>query len=296
MLWRLAGRAGRHLLTLTVDPDDEIPELDEANNHMEIELDVTGSLSAVPTMPRQSQVVPASEVHLAVRPGTSAQEVYGEFEVSASPAFDGPGVMRSGSVAGRQGLVLWKMPELAPGTYNWRTRVREGDEYGAWSAIMEFTAQSAAPAREILWRQDAAGAYRWADGRDVRLAEGAVSRVVDPPPLRLNADTREAAFAAEGVRGTGVLCTDGAYLYVNRFYSPTAVYIRGLIYSSGLAQDSGARGPDRITAPLRRAPFSAFRQPITATDLSMPTIDGDANWLGFRRRPGLWIACRCRTG
>ena len=54
VMWPLAGRAGRHLLALTVDPDDEIPELDEANNHWEIELDVTGSLSAVPTMPRQS--------------------------------------------------------------------------------------------------------------------------------------------------------------------------------------------------------------------------------------------------
>lgn len=224
VMWPLAGRAGRHLLALAVDPDDEIPELDEANNHVEIELDVTGSLSAVPTMPRQSQVVPASAVHLAVRPGTTAREVYGEFEVSASPAFDGPGVIRSGSVAGRQGLVLWKMPELAPGTYFWRTRVREGDAFGAWSAIRDFIAQPAAPAREVLWRQDAASAFRRADATDVRLAEGAVSRVVDPPPLRLNADTREDAFAAEGVRGTGVLCTDGAYLYVNRFYSPTAVY------------------------------------------------------------------------
>ncbi len=224
VLWPLAGRAGRHLLTLTVDPDDEIPELDEANNQAEVELEVSGTLSAVPTMPGQSQVVPASAVRLAVRAGTAAGEVYGEFEVSGLPAFDGPGVIRSGNVGGREGFVLWKMPEPAPGTYYWRARVREGDEFGAWSAIMEFTVQSAAPAREVLWQQDASGAFRWADGRDVRLAEGAVSRVVDPPPLRLNADTREEAFAAEGVRGTGVLCTDGAYLYVNRFYSPTAVY------------------------------------------------------------------------
>ncbi len=224
VIWPLAGRAGRHLLTLTVDPDDEIPELDEANNHVEAELDVSGTLSAVPTMPRQSQVVPASAVRLAVRPAADAREVYGEFEVNGLPAFDGPGVIRSGTVAGRVGLVLWKVPDLAPGKYYWRSRVREGDEYGAWSAIMEFTAQPAAPEREVLWRQDAASAFRWADGTDVRLAEGAVSRVVDPPPLRLNADTREEAFAAEGVRGTGVLCTDGAYLYVNRFYSPTAVY------------------------------------------------------------------------
>lgn len=224
VMWRLAGRSGRHVLGLTVDPDDEIPELDEANNHVEVELDVSGSLSAVPTMPRQSQVVPASEVRLAVRPGTPAQEVYGAFEVSASPAFDGPGVIRSGSVAGREGLVLWKMPELTPGTYFWRTRVREGDEFGAWSAIRDFTARPAVPAREVLWRQDATIAFRRAHATDVRLAEGAVSRVVDPPPLRLNAETREDVFSAEGVRGTGVLCTDGAYLYVNRFYSPTAVY------------------------------------------------------------------------
>ena len=224
VMWPLAGRAGRHLLALTVDPDDEIPELNEANNHVEVELDVSGTLSAVPTMPRQSQVVPASAVRLAVRPGTVAVEVYGEFEVSGSPAFDGPGVIRSGTVAGREGLVLWKMPALAPGTYFWRTRVREGDEFGAWSTTMDFSAQPNVPARDVLWRQDAANAFKRAEATDVRLAEGAVSRVLDPPPLRLNAGTREEAFAAEGVRGTGVLCTDGAYLYVNRFYSPTAVY------------------------------------------------------------------------
>ena len=222
--WRLAGRAGRHVLSLVVDPDDEIPELDEANNHVEVELDVVGSLSAVPSMPRQSQVVPASTVRLAVRPGMGAQEVYGEFEVGGSPAFDGPGVIRSGPVPGRAGLVLWNTPELAPGTYFWRARVRAGDEFGAWSATMGFTAQPDAPAREVFWQQDAANALMWAAGTDVRLADGAISRVVDPPPLRLTADTREEAFAAEGVRGAGVLCTDGNYLYVNRFYSPTTDY------------------------------------------------------------------------
>ena len=220
----MAGRAGRHLLALTVDPDDEIPELDEANNHVEIELDVVGSLAAVPSMPRQSQVVPASSVRLAVRPGTGAQEVQGEFEVSGSPSFAGPGVIRSGPIAGRDGLVLWKLAELGPGTYFWRSRLRDGEEFGAWSSTMEFTARSTAPAREVLWHQGAANALRWGAATDVRLADGAISRVVDPPPLRLNEDTREEAFEAEGVRGTGVLGTDGTYLYVSRFYSPPAVY------------------------------------------------------------------------
>ena len=224
VMWPLAGRAGRHLLALTVDPDDEIPELDEANNHVEIELDVVGSLSAVPSMPRQSQVVSASSVRLAVRPGTGAQEVQGEFEVSGSPSFAGPGVIRSGPVAGRAGLVLWKLAELAPGTYFWRSRLRDGEEFGVWSTTMEFTARSTAAAREVLWHQGAANALRWGAATDVRLADGAISRVVDPPPLRLNEDTREKAFEAEGVRGTGVLGTDGTYLYVSRFYSPTAVY------------------------------------------------------------------------
>ena len=84
---------------------------------------------------------------------------------------------------------------------------------------------SSAPAREVLWNQDAANALRWGSRHEnVRLTDGAISRVVDPPPLRLNADGREEAFGAEGVRGTGVLCTDGTYVYVSRFYSPTAVY------------------------------------------------------------------------
>ncbi len=224
VLWRL--RAGRHRLEVVLDPADRIEELDETNNRLELELDVFGALTAVPTMPRQSQAVSASGVRLAARAGTVGEgEVLGEFEVSRTPIFEGAEVTRSGTVGGEDGLVSWQPSGLTAGIYYWRVRLSDGQDRGAWTAPQEFVVASSAPEREVLWQQRGAEAYGLGTPKDVTLFEdGSVGRVLEPPPMRFNPQTREEAFAAAGVTGTAVLCTDGTYVYVKRFSDSPRAY------------------------------------------------------------------------
>ena len=225
-LWRLTSRAGAHRLEVVLDSADRIAELNEANNRLDLDVMVYGRLTAAPTMPAESQAVTASGALLAVRSGAGTEgEVLGEFEVSASPAFDGTEVIRSGLVGGENGLVTWRPPGLANGTYFWRARLSDGGEAGPWTRAQAFAVAASVPQREAEWQQRGADAYLLGMPEDVTVfGDGSVGRVTDAPPMRFHAETREAEVAAEGVLGTAVVCTDGTYLYVKRFYTVPAIY------------------------------------------------------------------------
>ena len=75
--WSLSGRSGRHLVEVVLDPGNLIAEVDEANNRAALEVEVFGTLTAVSTLPRESQVVSASAVRLGVRSGTPADDLIG---------------------------------------------------------------------------------------------------------------------------------------------------------------------------------------------------------------------------
>ena len=219
-------RAGHHRLEVVLDPADRIEELDETNNRLAVELDVFGALAAVPTMPAESQVVSAPEVRLAVRAGAGVDgEVLGEFEVGRTLAFEGAEVIRSGGVGGEAELVSWQVPALSPGTYYWRARLSDGQAQGGWTQPRAFVVAPSAPKREVLWQQGGAEAYGLGISKDVTLFEdGSVGRVLTPPPMRFNREGREAEFVAEGVKATAVLCSDGTYVYVKRYYTPKGLY------------------------------------------------------------------------
>ena len=87
-----------------------------------------------------------------------------------------------------------------------------------WSDVRHFVVTSSVPERQVVWQQDGAIALSLGTGENVVLSEdGSVGRTMSPPPIRFNA--AEASFVSEGVTGAAVLCTDGTYLYVKRFYT-----------------------------------------------------------------------------
>ncbi len=229
-IWRLGGRAGSHRLEIQLDPDDRIAEWNEMNNRLELDLEVFGGLTAIPTTPLESQVVPASNVQLVVRPEGEIEtgEVLGEFEVDRTPAFEGADVVRSGPVASEAGKALWVWQPigLQTGVHHWRARLTDGEDRGAWTAPQPFVVTSEVPPpTEVVWRQEAREALTSGSGQDVeRYIDGSVGRVLQPPPMRVEGRTREAAFSAEGVTGTAVLCTDGRFLYVKRFNPSDDLY------------------------------------------------------------------------
>ena len=223
VLWRLKDRAGRHLLEAIADPADAIVEGDETNNRTSVEIDVLGALSAVPFLPLPSQTVANAQVVLGMRSGEDQFHLTGEFALSTSGDFQDPATMRSGSVAAAEGIILWRPTNLPAGSYFWRARLSDGQTTGPWSDVRHFVVASSVPERQVVWQQDGAIALSRGTGEDVVLSDdGTIGRTMSPPPIRFN--DAEASFLSEGVAGAAVLCTDGTYLYVKRFYTPTDFY------------------------------------------------------------------------
>ena len=223
VLWRLKNRAGRHILEAIADPADAIVEEDETNNRTAVEVDVLGALSAVPFLPLPSQTVANAETVLGVRSGEDQFHITGEFELSASGDFRDTATLRSGNIAATEGIILWRPANLRAGSYFWRARLSDGQTTGPWSDVRHFVVTSSVPERQVVWQQDGAIALSRGTGENVVLSDdGSVGRTMSPPPIRFNA--AEASFLSEGVAGTAVLCTDGTYLYVKRFYTPQDLY------------------------------------------------------------------------
>lgn len=223
VLWRLQNRAGRHTLEALVDPDQVIAEGDESNNRAVLDVDVFGALTAVPTLPHNSQTVPAQGARFGVRSGTPQGDLLGEFELHISPDFSGADVQRSGLLSGTNGLVFWQPASLASGTYFWRARLTDGETAGPWTSAQNVVIANSAPERTIVWQQSATTAFEQGIRQDVVLLnDGTVRRVQEPPPIRFH--EAERSFLADGVAGSAVLCTDGTYLYVKRFYSSQGLY------------------------------------------------------------------------
>lgn len=223
VLWHLENRAGRHVLEVVVDPHNVISEEDEGNNIASLDVEIFGALSAVPTLPHNSQTVSGNRARFGVRSGTQGGDLLGEFELSVSSQFEGEDVQRSGLLTGTNGLVFWQPVGLAAGTYFWRARLTDGETAGPWMNAQNVVVANDAPERTVVWLQEGTTAFVQGEGQDVTLIEdGTVRRVEEPPPIRFNQS--EASFAAEGVTGTGTLCTDGTYLYVNRFFSNQDLY------------------------------------------------------------------------
>lgn len=223
VLWRLKNRAGRHILEAIADPANAIVEADETNNRTSVEIDVLGALSAVPFLPLPSQTVANAETVLGVRSGEDQFHITGEYELNTSGDFQDPATLRSGNIAATEGIILWRPTGLREGSYFWRARLSDGQTTGPWSDVRHFVVASSVPERQVVWQQDGAIALSLGTGEDVVLSDdGSVGRTMSPPPIRFNA--AEASFLSEGVTGTAVLCTDGTYLYVKRFYTPTDFY------------------------------------------------------------------------
>ncbi len=223
VLWRLKNRAGRHILEAIADPANAIVEEDETNNRTSVEVDVLGALSAVPFLPLPSQTVANVETVLGVRSGEDQFHITGEFELSASGDFRDTATLRSGNIAATEGIILWRPTGLREGAYFWRARLSDGQTTGPWSDVRHFVVTSSVPERQVVWQQDGTIALSRGTGENVVLSDdGSVGRTMSPPPIRFNA--AETSFLSEGVAGTAVLCTDGTYLYVKRFYTPRDLY------------------------------------------------------------------------
>ncbi len=221
-IWPIAG-AGPHQLSVSIEPGLG-EEMDPSNNTVSIPLIVFPIQTPTPMGPVDDQRITSSEAVLTVlnasppSPGLNYR-----FEVAPSPIFEGPEVRRSGPVPEGIRVTTWTVNGLSPGVYFWMARTHDSEIPGRWTRTRAFLIDPT-PGDET-WRQGTPGqlARNRLDGAE--LSGDALFRVRKPLPARPDSQHREAFIQAEGVSGAGVLCTDGKYLYVKRWYGgPSTVY------------------------------------------------------------------------
>lgn len=221
--WPLDGRAGRHRLDALVDPSSQTGDVDPTDNASSRDVEVFGALSALPLFPFESQGVSPDNVRLGLRSGSlSATSLTGEFEITRDAAFQSEGEIRSGLIAGEDGIVTFRPTGLDDGIWYWRGRLLDEADAGAWTSPRSFSFDPTMPEREVIWHQTVEQIV--VDNTVEVYADGGLGRTTRPLPLRLDADRREALFDAEGTPATATLATDGTFIYATGFFSEAGIY------------------------------------------------------------------------
>ena len=225
--WSVQERRGPYRLELWLDPEDEVAELDEANNQLQLDLEILEPLIPAPIFPAAAAVVPFGELHLEALLPLAAASATCEFALATDVNFSAAKQVDAALVAPAAGLASYR-PELAAfeGAYFWKTRLHTGAGASPWSPVRTFrttTAQETPP----RWKQEGVqlltGASRdLALGPDEQLTVAAASL-----PLRPSSATREDGFTVRGLEGAGVLCTDGTHLYAKRWYNDDSTIYPG---------------------------------------------------------------------
>ena len=142
-----------------------------------------------------------------------------EIEYSTMPSFEE--ATRSPILRGNSNLIKFK-PNLNPETaYFWRARLLTENSIGPWSPIVGFFTSSGP-----TWRQQ--GIQLWSPTHKHLLFEkNKLTLSPKPSPLRINSTTREDGFTVRDHQGSGIVVTDGTWLYAKRWYNDDSTIYPG---------------------------------------------------------------------
>lgn len=144
--WYALEKVGRHTLTVTLDPLNAIPEVNELNNIASSDDYIYANLLAV-VKPLNNQVVlPGAQALVVTSPvGRDSVGFQYIFELDTVSTFDSPFKVSSGLIT--PGIVKgeWVTPVLSSGgVFFWRARTVEDSLYGNWVTSC-FTTSNDAP-------------------------------------------------------------------------------------------------------------------------------------------------------
>lgn len=119
---------GQNFFEIRIDVNDEVPEFNESNNFVSLDLIVPGNIPAI-LSPREFAIVPDNKVTLQASTVfmTNDSEIGYIFEVDTVETFDSPFKVRSGTITGSSYFSGWEIPfSLIDSTvYYWRVRLAE---------------------------------------------------------------------------------------------------------------------------------------------------------------------------
>ncbi len=226
--WPLGARRGAYRLELLLDAADRLPELDENNNRLSIELDILEPLLAIAIFPAANAVLAAAELTLEAAVPVDGGAYRCEFALSTEPSF--AAAQLSPLIEPENGLAIYR-PALADDTvYFWRVRLHSGVVPGPWSAGRSLrTGTSTGTGARENWSQRGRQLFG-TEARDVELVDESLVLSSVELPLRPDSTTREDGFTVRDLAGAGVLVTDGIWLYAKRWYNDASTLYPGSDY------------------------------------------------------------------
>ena len=247
-VWPTGARRGPWHLALHIDGLDEIAELDETNNAIEQSVDILGPLVATPLFPADHAALAADEVLLeAIVPQGLARYTC-EFELAT--AMDFSDAVRSPLVEAQDRVAAYRPALVGDTTYFWRVRLHADGTPGIWSDTRSLQS-TAGP----TWSQSTVQLLRDA-GTAFELRDHVVALSSLPLPLRPDSTTREDGFTVRDHAGSGVLVTDGTWLYAKRWYNDASTVYPGTDYFTRIGTG--------LNETFRSGNFGAFGDSTTA--------------------------------
>ena len=240
--WPVQAGGGSYRLEALVDADDDVAEIDEFNNTMSLELEILEPAVAIPIFPPVGGVVSTASLSLeAVVPLAAETTDYSvEFLVATEHDFDARSAIAvSLPTAADRGVAVYQpeldlaVPDQLPGVeLFWRARVVDGFSTGPWSDSQSFTlvaGENSSGLAESVWRQQGSHLLT-GESSNLSLDPGAGGVRIAPAtlPFRPGSAQREESFAVAELDGAGIVCTDGTYLYVKRWFSDDSTVYPGV--------------------------------------------------------------------
>ena len=223
--WPVRQRRGSYRLELVLDPEDRVAELYEHNNSVQLDLEILEPLIPTTVFPAANAVLPVKDLVLEAAVPTAGAALTCEFALATAADFAPEQSQISPLIAPVDGIVRYR-PDLptAERAYFWKVRLLSGVTVGPWSEVRSFylSERETPPAWQQQGVQLALG-----DVEDLVLTEGQFAVSDEPLPFRPSEDTRDDAFTVQSLRGSGVLATDGTYVYTKRWYNDASTIYPG---------------------------------------------------------------------
>ena len=246
--WEINGRSGPYRLEAIVDAEDRVTEIDEFNNLLSIEVEILEPLRATPLFPPADAVVSSPDFTLEamVPVGRDADRFEEtdryrvEFLLGSEPdpvpqsalAFSMPVVSERGVAVYSPEVELAALDSPGADLF-WRARVVAGATFGPWSASQAFSLRIDgisvdSAAGELLWRQQGPQLLGGDAANLVLDDSGRLQVSTAQLPFRADAAHREERSVVPGLEGAGIVCTDGTYLYVKRWFNDKSTIYPGV--------------------------------------------------------------------
>lgn len=160
--WRATHQVGPHVLSVSVDPQNRIPEVSELNNIASRNQYVYANLLSIVKPIRHMVVPPGVQRLVATSPiGIDSAGFTYEFELDTVDSFDSPMLVASGPVPPTLVTGEWLTPPLANNTvYFWRARTRYGGTLGNWVESAFSTSSDVPALPTVRWSAFSAKQFR----------------------------------------------------------------------------------------------------------------------------------------